>query len=111
MISSLVQPFDGAPFDVGAGAGVDFHASQHDAPQGVVGLAVTGGVESLPDDLARRRRDRGDAAEVGPGRFAAEPVGVVAGGDQQDGGGVGADAVQGEEAGCAGSESAVRSGR
>ena len=40
------------------------------------------------------------AAQVGPGGFGAEPFGVVPGGDQEQRGGVGADAVQGEQAGA-----------
>jgi hypothetical protein len=35
---------------------------------------------------------------VRPGGLAAQPFRVVCGGDQQQGGGVGADAVQGEQA-------------
>ena len=40
----------------------------------------------------------GDPAEVGEGGFGGDPLGVVAGGDEQQGGGVGAHTVQGEEA-------------
>ena len=36
--------------------------------------------------------DRGDPAEVGEGGFGADPFGVVAGGDEQQRGGVDADA-------------------
>lgn len=36
---------DGPPFDVGPGGGMGAHAGEDDAPQGVVGVAVTGGVE------------------------------------------------------------------
>ena len=42
--------------------------------------------------------DRGDAAEVGEGGFGGDPVGVVAGGDEQQGGGVHADAGQAQQA-------------
>ena len=38
--------------------------------------------------------DRGDAAEVREGGFGGDPVGVVAGGDEQQGGGMDADAGQ-----------------
>ena len=44
-------------------------------------------------------RGSGDSAEVGEGGFGGDPLGVVAGGDEQHGGGVGADAVQGDQAG------------
>jgi hypothetical protein len=59
------------------------HADQSDAPQGVVGLAVTAAVEALAVGAARGRRDRRDAAQVREGGLPAEPLGVVAGGDQQ----------------------------
>src|ERR1700749_177975 len=36
---------------------------------------------------------------MGPGRRAAQPIGVVAGGDQQGGGGVDSDSVQFEQSG------------
>ena len=39
-----------------------------------------------------------------PGRLGPQPCGVVSGGDQEQGGGVGADAVQGEQAGGAGGD-------
>ena len=39
-----------------------------------------------------------------PGGLGAEPVGVVPGGDEQQGGGVGADAVEGEQARGAGGD-------
>jgi hypothetical protein len=42
--------------------------------------------------------DRGDAAEVREGGFGGETVGVVAGGDEQQGGGMDADAGQAQQA-------------
>ena len=44
--------------------------------------------------------DRGDAAEVSEGGFGGDPFGVVAGGDEQERGGVNADAVEVEQARC-----------
>jgi hypothetical protein len=44
----------------------------------------------------RPRWDRGNTAEMRPCRFGVDAGGVVAGGDEQDGGGVGADAVDGD---------------
>jgi hypothetical protein len=44
----------------------------------------------------------GDAAEVRERGFVAQPMRVVAGGDQQDGGGVDTDAVEGQQAGGGG---------
>jgi hypothetical protein len=52
----------------------------------------------VPGGLAGGGRDRGDGAQVSPGRFGAEPFGVVPGGDQAQGGGVRTGAVQGEQA-------------
>jgi hypothetical protein len=49
------------------------------------------------DRFAARGLDRGDAAEGGKGRVAAEPVGVVAGDHEQLAGGVGSDARLGEQ--------------
>ena len=95
----LGQAFGGAPFDVGAGRGVGAHPGYHDPPQGVVGLPVAGGVEAVPFGLAGGGRDRGGGAQVGPGGFGAKPFGVVPGGDQEQRGGVRADAVQGDQAG------------
>jgi hypothetical protein len=95
----LGQAFGGAPFDVGAGRGVGAHPGDHNAPQGVVGLPVAGGVEAVPFGLAGGGGDRGGGAQVGPGGFGAEPFGVVPGGDQEQGGGVGADTMQGEQPG------------
>jgi hypothetical protein len=47
--------------------------------------------------LARGSFEGRDAAEVGEGGFGADPFGVVAGGDQQDGRDFHADAVEGEQ--------------
>ena len=95
MISGLVTALVEAARDVGAGAGVGAHAGEHDPPQRMVGLAVPAAVEPMPACLARRCVDRRDAAQVRPGGFVADPFGVVAGGDQQDRGGVDTDAVAG----------------
>ena len=48
---------------------------------------------------ARGGGDGGGAAQVGEGGFGAEPLGVVAGGDQQLAGGVDPDPGQGEQGG------------
>jgi hypothetical protein len=86
--------------DVGPRARVGTHPGDDYDPQRRVGLAVAAAVEPPTGDLAGRGRDRGDAAQVGPRGFGAEPVGVVAGGHQQRGGSVDADAVQLEQLGC-----------
>ena len=94
MISGLQRPSTSASFDVGAGAWVRAHAGEHDAPQGVVGLPVAAAVEPVTDRLAGRGVDRGDPAEVSEGGLGGDPFGVVAGGDEQQGGGVDADTVE-----------------
>ena len=90
--------------DVGAGGRVGAHAGEGDPPQGVIGLAVAAGVEAVAGALARGSGDRGSGAQMRPGRLGPQPCGVVSGGDQEQGGGVGADAVQGEQAGGAGGD-------
>jgi hypothetical protein len=100
----LRQAFGGAPLDVGARRRVSAHPGEHDPPQRVVGLAVAARVESPAGDFPRRGGDRGDRAQVRPGGLRPQPFRVVPGRDQQQGSGVGADAVQGEQAGCAGSD-------
>ena len=89
--------FDGAAFDVGTGARIVAHPGHHDPPQGVVGLTVAAAVQPVTDRLAGGGLDRGDAAEVGEGGFGGDPLGVVADGDEQQGGRVGTDTVQGEQ--------------
>ena len=83
----------GASVEVVAGALVAACAGQGDVVEGGVGAAVTAAVEAASAGLAGGRLDRADAAQGGEGGFAAHAVGVVAGGDEQGGGAVGADAV------------------
>jgi hypothetical protein len=52
----------------------------------------------VADRLAGGGLDGGGAAEVGEGRFGGDPVGVVAGSDEQPGGGESANPVEGDEA-------------
>ena len=94
---SFRQSLGGAPLDLGAGGGVAAHPGDHDAPQGVVGLAVAAGVEPAAGELPRRGGDRGGRAQVRPGGLRAQALRVVPGGGQEQGGGVGANAVQGEQ--------------
>ena len=60
------------------------------------------GLGPVAFDLAGGGGDRRGGAQVRPGSLRPQPPGVVAGGDQQHGGGVRADAVPGEQAGGAG---------
>src|SRR6266481_5540863 len=46
------ETFARAASDVLAGAFVAAHAGEHDAPQGMVRLAVSAGVQAVTDDLA-----------------------------------------------------------
>ena len=85
------------------------HPGDHDPPEGVAGLAVTAGIEAVAGDFPRRCLERGGRAQVRPGGLAAQPLRVVPGRDQEQGGGVGADPVQGEQAGGRAATSGVMS--
>src|SRR5206468_661284 len=76
-----------------AGAGVAAGAGQSDTVQSGVGAAVAAAVEPAAPGFPGGCFDRADAAEGGEGCFAVQPVGVVADGDEQRGGAVGADPV------------------
>jgi hypothetical protein len=73
---------------VGPGLVVPDEANDDDAVQGGVGLPVAAAVEPVPVGLAGAGRDGVGAAERGEGGLGVQPFGVVAGGDQQRGGGV-----------------------
>ena len=66
-------------------------------------LAVTAGAVPVAGEVPGGRGDRGDAAQVHPGRLAAEPPGVIPGRDEQQRRRAGAEPVHGEEARGAGS--------
>jgi hypothetical protein len=87
--SSLIE----ASCDVGAGTHVAVHAREHDAPQRMVGLSVPAAVETMPDGFAGGCFDGRDAAQVRPGGFTTQTLWVVAGGDEQDRGGVDPDTI------------------
>lgn len=87
----------GAASDVGPGGCVVLHADDDGAVERGVGLPVAAAVEAVPVRYAGGCRDRGDAAQARPGRFGADPADVVAGDDEQFGGGVRADAEGGDE--------------
>ena len=64
----------------------------------MVGLAVPALVEPVAaDDLAGGCFEGCDTAQVCPSGFAAHSLGIVAGGDAADGGGVDTDAVEAEQ--------------
>ena len=93
MASRRVLPSASAALEVVAGALVPAEPGQDDAVEGGVGLPVAAAVEAVSLGLAGGCFDGADAAQGGEGGLASQPFGVVAGGDEQRGGGVGADAV------------------
>ena len=88
----FAEAFGDASLLVGAGAWVVAQAAEGDGVQGVVGAAVASSVEAVPAHPSGAGGDGCGAAEVSEGRFGVQPVGVVAGGGEQLGGDVGADA-------------------
>jgi hypothetical protein len=84
----LGQALFGPPLDIGRGRWVAVHPDQRDAPQGVVGPAVAAAVQPVAVGAARGCRDRDGAAQMRQGGLRAQPLGVVARGDQQLPGGV-----------------------
>lgn len=68
---------------VGLGARVGGQTHERDLVECPVALPVTAAVEAVSGGLSGAGGDRGGAAERGERCFGAEPVGVVAGGDQQ----------------------------
>jgi hypothetical protein len=67
-----------------------------------VGLAVAAAGEPEPVGLSRRGGDRRGAGQPRERALGSEPFGVVAGGDQQGGGGVDPDPATFHELGCGG---------
>ena len=81
--------FGDAPGKVGAGLWIPAQTRERDAIQRGVGLAVAAAVQAQADGLAGGHLDRAGAAQRGVGGFAAQPLGVVPGGDEQGRGAVG----------------------
>src|SRR6266511_2313552 len=90
----------GAPGEVVAGGLVPAQPHDHDPVERGVGLAVAAAVEPIPAGLAGGGLDGGAAAQRGERGFAAEPAGVVTGGDQQLGFTVAAAPEQGAQLGA-----------
>jgi hypothetical protein len=67
---------------------------------GVAGHDDTGrsAAEAVPCDLSRRCRVRRSGAWVRPRGLGPQPFGMIARGDQEHGGGVGTNAIKGEQA-------------
>ena len=95
MISLVLRALVAALLDIGSGTGIGRHAGDNDPIQHCVGLPVAAPVESMSDGLTRRSLDGCHAAHVRPGGFGAEPLWVIAGGCQQDGGSLGGQSVDG----------------
>src|SRR5258705_2457513 len=76
---------------------VPAEADVGDAVQAGVGLPVAGAVESDPVGFTGGGGDGADSAEGGEGGLGVHPVRVVAGGEQDRGGAVGSDAVDGHQ--------------
>src|SRR5262249_39788037 len=93
----LGLPLGGAPRRVGLGPRVAGRAGHGDRPQRGVGLPVAAAVEPVAELLAGGGIDRAGAAQRGETGLAADPAGVVAGGDQQGGGDLSGHALLGQE--------------
>ena len=105
MISVLVLPSAVRAVGVGAGALAVAQAADGDHVQRAVGVAVTAVVEAVAVGAAGGDGDRAGAAERGERRFAAEPLDVLAGGDQQRAGVTGGDGdARGRGRRCLGDE-------
>ena len=104
----LGEALFGPPLDIGSGRWVVVHADEGDAPQGVVGPPVTSPVEPVAVGAARGRGDGCGTAQVCEGGLGAQPLGVVAGGNQQLAGGVDPDPGQGEQGGSDGGDQGLQ---
>src|SRR5512133_1036308 len=94
MISDLVLPFGGAALGVGACPVAVAQPADGDQVKRAVGLAVAAEVEAMPGGFAGGGGHRTRAAECSERRFAAEPVDVLSGGDEQPAGVTGGDPEQ-----------------
>ena len=69
MTSRLERPSFTLALEVGGGLRIVGDADHDDAPQRVVGVAVTAAIQAVTVALARRGPDGGDPAQMGPGRL------------------------------------------
>src|SRR2546429_6942713 len=79
---ALAQSLAGALARVGAGAGAVAQAADGDHVEGSVGLSVAAEVETVASGASGAGLDRSNAADLREGRFVADPVDVLSGGDQ-----------------------------
>src|SRR5436309_915053 len=89
-VESVCGPLAG----VGAGAVAVAEATDGDHVQRPVRLPIAAVVESVSARASGAGLDRGGAAELGEGGFAVEPFDVLAGGDEQLAGALGADSEE-----------------
>src|SRR4051812_42399592 len=69
------------------------HPDDHHPIESRIGLPVAAAVEPMSDCLAAGGRDRAGPAQLGKGRFGADPIGLIAHKDQHLGGGAGGDPI------------------
>ena len=80
---AFAEAFGGAALDVASGWLVVPQSGYRDDVEGAVGGAVAASAEPVAAaGRAAVRRLRCDAAQLGEGGLASEPLGVVAGGDE-----------------------------
>jgi len=77
------QPLPGASLDVGPGSLVGAHSAHDDHVEGGVGLAIPAAIETVASRLAARGGQWAISAQHREARFGAQPVGILARGDQQ----------------------------
>src|SRR5271157_468025 len=85
--------FGNASSNVVLGAFVPAQARDRDRVEGRICLSIAAAVEPASVRLARGCLDWADPAERGEGGLTGQALGVVAGGEQQRGGGIWSDAV------------------
>src|SRR5450830_430613 len=106
---SLGQALARAPLDVVAGRLVVSHPHDCDDVEGAVRRVVAPTAEAVsPGGSSAARRLGCDAAELGEGCFVADPVGVVAGCDEELAGDFDTDPVQLDEGGGGGPDQRLK---
>ena len=94
------QPLAGAPLDVGSGSLVGAHPAHDDHVEGGVGLAVPAAIETVASRLTARGGQWAGTAQHREARFGAQPVGILACGDQEFARTGGSHAFELEQIGC-----------
>src|SRR5581483_7067941 len=102
-----VETFGFTPCCVGLGVLAVGQSADGDHLEGAVGLSVAAVVEVVARGAAAAGLDRGGAAELGEGGFAAEPLDVLVVGDEELACVLGADSEEGDCAWCGGADEPV----